>query len=143
MDCSAPGSVSVPRCARIASGGRVVHVGLAGAYKVFGPFVELLEIVRGVVQVLAPVETEPADVALDGVDEELLFLDWIGVVEPQMALAAELAGDPEVQADRFRMPEVQETVGFGRKTGDHGVYPAGVEVRLHDVADEISARFGR
>jgi hypothetical protein len=44
--------------------GEVVDVGLAGSDQVLGPLVELLEVVRGVVEVLAPVEAEPAHVAL-------------------------------------------------------------------------------
>ena len=67
----------------------VVDIGLAGADQVLGPAVEPLEIVGGVVEVLAPIEAEPAHVALDGVDIFLLFLGRIGVVETQMAAAAE------------------------------------------------------
>ena len=84
-----PGSVSVPRLSRISSWRLVVDVGLAGADQVLGPGIELLEIVGGVVEVLAPIEAEPAHVALDGVDIFLLFLGRIGVVEAQMAAAAE------------------------------------------------------
>ena len=72
-------------------GGEVVHVGLAGLDEVDGPLVELLEVVRGEVEVLAPVEPQPADVGLDGVDVLLLFLHRVGVVEAQVAAAAELA----------------------------------------------------
>ena len=43
-------------------GGEVVDVGLAVPDQVDGPVVELLEVVGGVVEVLAPVEAEPADV---------------------------------------------------------------------------------
>ena len=96
----------------------VVDIGLAGADQVLGPGVELLEIVRGVVEVLAPVEAEPAHVALDGVDVFLLFLGRIGVVEAQMAAAAELLRDAEVEADRFGVADVQVAVRLGREAGD-------------------------
>ena len=85
-----PGSVRVPRVAAISSWRLVVDIGLAGADQMLGPVVELLEIVRGVIEMLAPIEAEPAHVALDGVDVFLLFLGRIGVVEAQMAAAAEL-----------------------------------------------------
>ena len=52
--------------------------------------VELLEIVGGVIEVLAPVETQPADVPHDLVDVLLRFLDRVRVVEPQVARAAAL-----------------------------------------------------
>ena len=71
-------------------GRQVVHVGLAGLDQVDRPLVELLEVVRGVVEVLAPVEAQPAHVRLDGVDVLLLLLDRVGVVEAQVAAAAEL-----------------------------------------------------
>ncbi len=82
-------------------GGEVVDVGLAGPDEVDGPLVELLEVVRREVEVLAPVEPQPADVGLDGVDVLLLLLHRVRVVEAQVAAAAELAGDAEVEADRL------------------------------------------
>ena len=73
--------------------GLVVDIGLAGADQVLGPAVEPLEIVRRVIEVLAPVEAEPAHVRFDRVDVFLLFLGRIGVVEAQIAVAAELLRD--------------------------------------------------
>ena len=72
-------------------GRQVVDVRLAGLDQVDGPRVELLEVVGREVEVLAPVEAEPADVRLDRVDVLLLFLDRVGVVEAQVAAAAEFA----------------------------------------------------
>ena len=99
--CSRPGSVK--RAAVLADlvGREVVDVGLAGPDEVDGPLVELLEVVGGEVEVLAPVEPQPADVGLDGVDVLLLFLHGVRVVEAQVAAAAELLGDAEVEADRL------------------------------------------
>ena len=73
-------------------GREVVDVGLAGPDQVDGPVVELLEVVRRVVEVLAPVEAEPADVGLDRVDVLLLLLLRVRVVEAEVAAAAELLG---------------------------------------------------
>ena len=95
-----------------------------------GPFVELLEIIRGVIEVLAPVEAEPAHVALDGVDIFLLFLGRIGVVEAQMAPAAEFLGNAEIQADRFGVADMQIAVRLRRKAGDDGFVPLGGEVGM-------------
>ena len=72
----------------------VVDVGLAGADQVLGPGVELLEVVASVIEVLPPVEAQPAHVALDGVDVLLLLLGRVGVVEAQIAAAAELLAPP-------------------------------------------------
>ena len=97
----------------------VVDIGLAGADQMLRPGVELIEIVRRVVEVLAPIEAQPAHVALDGVDVFLLFLGRIGVVEAQVAAAAELLGDAEIQADRFGVADMEVAVRLGRKAGDH------------------------
>jgi hypothetical protein len=48
-------------------GGEVVDVGFAGLDQVYGPVVELVEVVGGEVEMLAPVEAEPADVFLNRV----------------------------------------------------------------------------
>jgi hypothetical protein len=46
---------------------------------------------------LAPVEAQPAHVALDGVDVLLLLLGRIGVVEAQVAAPAELLATPKLR----------------------------------------------
>ena len=120
-------------------GGKVVHVGLAGLDELDGPLVQLLEVVGGEVQVLAPVEPQPADVGLDGVDVLLLFLHRVGVVEAQMAAAAELAGDAEVEADRLGVADVEVAVGLRREAGDDAAVPPLAEVGGDDLADEVAA----
>ena len=89
---------------------------------------------------LAPIEAEPAHVALDGVDIFLLFLGRIGVVETQMTAAAEFLGDAEIQADRLGVADMEIAVRLGRKAGDHRFDAPGIEIGLHDVADEIAPR---
>ena len=108
----------------------IVDIGLAGADQMLGPVVELLEIVRGMIEVLAPVEAEPAHVALDGVDIFLLFLGRVGVVETQMAAAAEFLRDAEIQADRLGVADMQIAVRLRRKAGDDLLCAAGVEIGL-------------
>ena len=104
-----------------------------------GPFVELLEIVRRVVEVVAPVEAQPADVALDGVDIFLLLLGGIGVVEAEGAAAAELLGHAEIEADRLGMADMEVAVRLRGKPGDDAAMATLLEVGLDDVADEIPA----
>ena len=115
----------------------VVDVGLARADQVLGPVVELLEIVGGVIEVLAPVEAQPAHVALDGVDILLLLLGRVGVVEAQVAAAAELLRHAEIEADRLGVADVQVAVGLRRKARDHRLRPPRIEVGANDVANEV------
>src|SRR5438309_8654041 len=101
--------------------GEVVDVRPTALDQVDSPFVELMEVVGGVVEMLAPVEAEPADVFLDRVDVLLLFLDRVGVVEAQVAAPTELVGDPEVECDRLRVTDVKVSIRLGREAGSTNV----------------------
>src|SRR5262249_39971701 len=119
--------------------GEVVHVGLAGLDELLGPSVELLEVVAGVVEVPAPVEAQPSDVAHDRVDVLLSLLGGVGVAETERAESAELRGHPEVNGDRLGVADVQEAVGLGRKARDHRAAEAARPVVLeNDLADEVA-----
>jgi hypothetical protein len=118
-------------------GREIVHIGLAGADQVPGPVVELLEVVGGEVEVLAPVEAEPAHVLFDRLDVFQLLLDRVGVVKAQVAAAADLLGRAEVEADGLGMADVQIAVGLRRKAGDHGLAAAGVKIAADHLADEV------
>src|SRR5690606_10213726 len=109
------------------------------ADQLLGGQVEDLEVVGGVAQ-LGPLEAQPAHVLLDRADEGGVFLGRVGVVEAQVAGAAELLGDAEIQADRLGVADVQVAVGLRREPGaDRGVLAAG-QVLADDLADEVVAR---
>jgi hypothetical protein len=59
------------------------------------------------VEHLGRFEAEPADVVDDRLDELGVLGDRVGVVEAQVAGAAELLGEAEVQADRLGVTDVQ------------------------------------
>ena len=61
--------------------GQLADVSLAAADQHLGELVELLEVVRGVVEVFPPFETEPAHVGHDGIDVFGVFGGGVGVVE--------------------------------------------------------------
>ncbi len=122
-------------------GRQVVDVGPPVLDQLHRPVVELLEVVGGVVEVLPPVEAEPADVAYDRLDVFRLFLGGIGVIEAQVAAAAVLQGDGEIETDRLGVADVQVAVRLGREAGDDAaVVLALFEVPGDDVADEIGSR---
>ena len=87
---SLPGSVSVPRYSRICSAVKIADVRLAGLDQLDGPIVKLVEVIGRVEEAVVPIEAQPADVLHDGIDVLGFFLRRIGVVETQIALAAEL-----------------------------------------------------
>ena len=115
----------------------VIDIGETAGDEVFGPCVELLEVVRRVIKMLAPIEAKPADVIRNGIDKGLFFLGWIGVVKAHVAAPAKFLCDAEIQTDRLGVPNMEEPVGLWRKPGHDGLDPPGVEVRLHDIPDEI------
>ena len=118
-------------------GALVVDERLSFAHELFGPVVEAIEVVGGVVRVLAPVEAEPADVLFDRLDELLLLLGRVGVVHPEMTAASVVAGDAEVEADRLGVADVEVAVGLRRKAGDHQRVPSGGKIGVDDLADEV------
>jgi hypothetical protein len=120
-----------------------VDVGLAFLDQPDRELIHLVEVVGGEEQGV-PFEAEPPDVFLDGVDVLDVFLGRIRVVEPQVAGTARLLGDPEVEADRLRMADVEIPVGFRRKTGrDPPLVLAGCQVVSDDRANEVDRRLRR
>src|SRR5436309_13491600 len=64
---------------------------------------------------IRPTADEPGDILEDGIHIFDLFLGGVGVVIAQVANAAELARDAEVEADALGVADVQIAVGLGRK----------------------------
>ena len=121
-------------------GVQLVHIGLAHHDELFGVFVELVEVVGGVVHVAFPLEAEPLHVLLDGFDVFGVFLHRVGVVEAQVALAVVFLCKAEVDADGLRVPDVQIAVGLRREAGMHArVEAAGGVVLVDAGAKEIDA----
>src|SRR5205814_1083312 len=76
----------------------------------------------------------------DGLDIFDVLLGRVGVVHAEVADAAELARDAEVQADALGVANVQVTVRLRRKARvDARIFVLG-HVRGDDVADEIRGR---
>src|SRR5262249_43873770 len=92
---------------------------------------------RRVEEVVAPIESEPADVLLDGIDVLDVLLERIGVVEPEVADPAELLRDAEVQADALGVADVQVAVRLGGEARDDALVPPAPQVVRDDVADEV------
>ena len=96
---------------------QVVDVGFALADQLQGKFVKLVEIIRGVELAFFPVKSQPVDVFFDRIDVFDIFFDRVGVVEAQVALAAEFTGDAEIDGDRFSMTDVQIAIRLGWEAG--------------------------
>ncbi len=66
-----------------------------------------------------------------------LFLR-VGVIKAQVAAAAVGLGEAEVYADRLGMPDMQVTIGLGRKAGHHLGDPACGEVLADNALQKIT-----
>lgn len=118
----------------------LVDVGEAILDEMDGAVVVELEVVAGVVEIVTPIEAQPFHVGLDAFDVLDLFLLRIGIVEAQMATRTDggiLLSDPEVQADRTGVAEVQVAIRLRGKARDGGLVLTGGEVGGDDLADEI------
>ncbi len=108
----------------------------------FGKIIELRVVIRCEKEMFAPVETKPANRLLDRCDELHVLGLGVRVVHAQVALAAEFACNPEVQADRLGMANVQIAVWLRREArGDAATVAPAALVFGHDGAQEI-LRFG-
>ena len=117
---------------------QAVHVGLALFDQVHGIGVELVEIIGGEARLALPGKTQPVHVLLDGFHVLHFLFHRVGVIEAQVAAAAEFPGQAEVQADGLGMADVQVTVRFRRETGMHpAAVGAGLYIPADDAADEI------
>ena len=96
---------------------QLAHIGQALPDQAYGKLIGLLEIIRSVIEAVAPVEAEPVDILFDGVDELRVLLGRVGVVHTQVAQPAELFRGTEIDAQRLAVADMQITVGFGRETG--------------------------
>src|SRR5690606_1874939 len=94
---------------------QAADIGLAIANELQCEPVEGIEVGRRITDVATPLETEPFDIGLDGVDVLLTFFLWIGVIEAQVAAPPLLFGHAKVQADRLGMADMQEAVRLRRE----------------------------
>ena len=118
-------------------GSHLAGVGLAAPDQLLAALVHLREIVRSVVE-LVPLESQPADVALDGADVFLLLLGRVGVVVAQIAGAAVLDGGAEIDADGLDVADVKVSVGLRREPGRDGSgVPVVLYIFVYDVVDEV------
>src|SRR5438132_1362 len=85
-----------------------------------------------------PTADEPTYVLENRIDIFDLLLRRVRIVVAEVARAGEFASDAEVQADGFRVADVQVAVRLGREAGVNlPIFLLG-DVSLNDVAEEIT-----
>ena len=135
---SFPGSVSVPRVLAHFLGRQIAHVRLARLDQLHRPFMDLRKIIRRVEQPVFPIAAQPMHVADDRFDIFRLFLRRVGIVEAQIAFAAEFLGQSEINADGFGVADMQIAVRLRRETGMHPPsILVGLQIFKNNVPEEI------
>mmetsp|Transcript_34705 Transcript_34705/g.83987 ORF Transcript_34705/g.83987 Transcript_34705/m.83987 type:complete len:207 (+) Transcript_34705:1959-2579(+) len=76
--------------------------------------VEGLEVVRGI-EHLVRCEAQPFDVVYDGVYVLHVLCERVCIVEAEVAFSFVFLGQPEIEADRLGVADVQVSVWLGRK----------------------------
>ena len=115
----------------------LVDVGLTTFDQFYGKIPKLLEVIGSVVFV-TPLVAKPLDVLFDGIDVLHVLLGGVGVVEAQVAHAAVLCSDAEVEADGLGVANVEVTVRLWGKTCLHASAVLAVtEVFFHLRFNEI------
>ena len=130
------------QCAAIGThlfGRQRVDVGFALTDQPDGNIVQLLEVIRGKKHLVLPVEPQPSNIVLNGLDVLKIFGGWIGIVESQVADAARsIVCQAKVQADRFRVADMEIAVRFRWKTrNDSAAMFAGFVIGSHNAADKV------
>ena len=118
-----------------------IDVGTALQDEPLGKIPKLLEVVARIIDVV-PLETKPLDVVLYALDVLGVLFRGIRVVEAEVALAAILLGDAEVEGDGLSVTDVQVAVGLGREARlDASAVTSLGQIFLYFLLDEIEAFF--
>ena len=102
----------------------------------------LFKVIGAVVEAVAPVEAQPVDVLLDGLNELHVLFGGVGVVHAEVAQAVILLRGAEVDDQCLAVADMQIAVGLRRKPGVDGLpskLPAGGDVLVDERMDKVFA----
>ena len=116
--------------------GLVIHICLSLHYHLFGPFIELIEII-GCIALLLPLETKPFDIFLNSIDVLGILFCRIGIVIAEVSLATVLLGQTEVYAKTLGVSQMKVAVWLRRKTRQYAFILATGEIGLDDFLEKI------
>ena len=143
-----PGSVTEPRSSRISSSVDESTNARPLSIRISAKSYSCSKVVRGEEESVFPVEAQPLDVALEGLDVPHLLGLGVRVVEPEVGDAADVFGNAEVQADGLGVSDRRKAVGLRWKARDDLRVATLLNVASDDLAHEVTwsvrvARIGR
>ena len=89
-------------------------------------------------ELLVPLESEPVDVSLDGLDEFDVLFCRVGVIVSEIAAAAVLERGAEIEAKRLGVTDVQVAVRLRRESCHYLFMLARGQIFIDDVMDEVA-----
>ena len=104
----------------------------------YGKIPKLLEVVGSIIFV-SPLISQPLDIFLDGFYIFYIFFSRVGVVKAEIGLSAVLLGEPEVDADAFRVSEMEVPVRLRRETCHHALNSSGLQVVLYYLLKKVES----
>ena len=117
------------------------YIRLATAYQFLRPCIQLVEIIRCKIQCI-PIKSKPTHIFFDRIAILRVFFHWVGIVETQIARSSKLLRQAKIQADRFRMTNVEITIGLGRETRRNAPAILAVfQILFDDFSHEIRTDF--
>ena len=117
----------------------ITNVGITLTNQLDRPLMKLTEVITGVMKAI-PFESEPTNVILNGIDKLLFFLGRVGVIESQVATAAMVTDETEVEADRLGVTNVQKPVRLRRKSKLKACrIPPCFKIRLNQFFDKVES----
>ena len=122
---------------------QAVHISVAVPDQLLGVLIQLLKVIRGVIQMLAPVEPQPPNIRQDGLHILNILPRRVGVIKPHVAARPRvLLAHAKIEADGLGVPNVQVAVRFRRKARHHPpVVSPGGPVFIDNAADKINGDF--
>jgi hypothetical protein len=120
---------------------QVVNVGLPLLDELYGVPIELIKIVGGIIEPVAPIKPKPSDILHDGIYIFNVLLARIGVIKSQIADAPVFRRQAEIEADGLGVSDMEITVGLrGKPRMDAAVVFVGLHILGHDTPNKILGR---
>ena len=98
-----------------------VYICLTFTDEIKSDFIKLIVVIRSIILMFAPVETQPVDIVLYGIDIFHIFLGGVCVIKPKVTDAFILLCQAEVKANALDVSNVEIAVRLRRKACDNCV----------------------
>src|SRR5690554_6310462 len=97
--------------------GQITNISVSGFNQLDSIIIQLFKIIGSKIQPVLPITPKPTKILFYRLYVLDFLLAGICVVKPQVKASSEFFRQPVIQANRFGVPDMKITVGFGWKAG--------------------------